>query len=168
MVDRIKGIAKERGWIFDSLMNYSSSTELKFNRHVNKDDCSIQLSIWIKRSSLLSLYVKQSGNGLNGGKKALSHFLDVVFSKTFFVGICREKKFSKIQHLRCETGPLSIMLLKDKLIAINNVIERRIKRLKDSQPLTPAQKQLIERNRLAAIQRRKAFLAKKGNDKDTA
>ena len=38
--------------------------------------------------------------------KALSHFLDVVFSKTFFVGICREKKFSKIQHLRCETGPL--------------------------------------------------------------
>ena len=39
-------------------------------------------------------------------EKALSHFLDVVFSKTFFVGICREKKFSKIQRLRCETGPL--------------------------------------------------------------
>ena len=38
--------------------------------------------------------------------KALSHILDVVFSKTFFGGICREKKFSKIQHLRCETGPL--------------------------------------------------------------
>ena len=38
-------------------------------------------------------------------RKALSHFLDVVFSKTFFVGICREKKFSKIQRLRCETGP---------------------------------------------------------------
>ena len=41
--------------------------------------------------------------------KALSHFLDVVFSKTFFVGICREKKFSKIQHLRCETEPFDAL-----------------------------------------------------------
>ena len=38
-------------------------------------------------------------------RKALSHILDVAHLKTFFWGICREKKFSNVQHLRCETGP---------------------------------------------------------------
>ena len=39
------------------------------------------------------------------GVKALSHILDVVFSKTFSPDKSLRQKFSKIQHLRCETGP---------------------------------------------------------------
>ena len=55
-----------------------------------------------------SVWMRSSFCWPNPKWKALSHILDVVFSKTFFGGICREKKFSKIQHLRCETGPLTV------------------------------------------------------------
>ena len=41
----------------------------------------------------------------NGTIKALSHILDVVFSKTFSPDKSLRKKFLKIQHLRFETGP---------------------------------------------------------------
>ena len=119
MVDRIKRIVKERGWIFDSLTDYSSSSELKYNKRGQV------LSIWIKRSSLLSLYVKPLGTG------------------------ARE---------------ISVDSLKEKLISINS----RVESLNESRPLTAAQKQLIERNRLAALDRRKAFLAKKRHEMEAA
>ena len=43
--------------------------------------------------------------------KGLSHILDVAIPKTFSPDKSVGKKFFKLQHLRCGTGPLNILYL---------------------------------------------------------